>query len=100
LALGAVLAVTAGVAHSHVACTAGQTTVDGHSAITYCGPAKVTVRVGGKTYAFKGGSCVKTSKSLSVNIGTVVLGIAKQTPAYFALGIGQYYGANPGTPSA
>ncbi len=44
------------------------------------------------TYA--GGSCEKTSKYLSVNIGTVVLGqTTKPKPNYFGLDVGQVPGS-------
>jgi hypothetical protein len=99
-ALGAGLAASAGAAPARVSCTPGQSTIDGHSAMTFCGPAKATVHVGGKTYAFSGGSCTKTGKYVNVNIGTVVLGAAKQKQPYFSVLIGAYPGANPGTPAA
>jgi hypothetical protein len=56
--------------------------------------------VQGKTYGFKGGSCTKTGKYVNVNIGTVVLGAAKQKQPYFSVLVGAYPGANPGTPAA
>ena len=100
-ALGAGLAVAAAAAPSRSAgCTPGQSKVDGHSAMTFCGSAKATARVGGKTFSFKGGSCLKTGKGLTLNIGAVVFGLVKQKPSYFGLDIGRYYGANPGTPAA
>ena len=99
-ALGAVVAATAAAAPTRTSCTPGQSTVDGHSAMTFCGPAKATVKVAGKTYSFKGGACLKTGKYLNVNIGTVVYGAAKQKQSYFAVLIGKYPGANPGTPAA
>jgi hypothetical protein len=87
-------------APTRVACTPGSSTIDGKSAMTFCGPAKATVKVGGKTYSFKGGACVKTAKYLNINIGTVVFGATKQKQAYFSVLIGQYPGANPGTKAA
>jgi hypothetical protein len=100
LMLAAGVAAAAAAAPSRVACTPGQTKVEGHPASAFCGPAKATVKVSGKSYAFKGGACLKSGKGLTVNIGTVVFGVAKQKPLYFGLNIGQYYGANPGTPPA
>jgi hypothetical protein len=35
-----------------------------------------------------------------VNIGTVVFGVVEQRQPYFGLDIGQYYGANKGSPAA
>jgi hypothetical protein len=37
---------------------------------------------------------------MNVNIGTVVLGAAKQKQPYFSVLVGAYPGANPGTPAA
>jgi hypothetical protein len=100
LAIAAGLTAGAAAAPRRVACTPGQSTVDGHSAMTFCGPAKATVKVQGKTYSFKGGSCTKTGKYVNVNIGTVVLGAAKQKQPYFSVLVGAYPGANPGTRAA
>jgi hypothetical protein len=101
-ALAAATAVAAGAAAAptRVACTPGPSTIGGKSAMTFCGPAKATVKVGGKTYSFQGGSCTKTSKYVNVNIGTVLYGAAKQKQPYFAVLIGNYPGANPGTRAA
>lgn len=101
-ALAVATAVSAGAAAAptRVACTPGSSTIGGKSAMTFCGPAKATVKVGGKTYSFKDGACVKTSKYLNINIGTVVFGVAKQKQSYFSVLIGQYPGANPGTKAA
>jgi hypothetical protein len=100
LAVAAGAAAGATAAPSRGACTPGPTKVDGHPANVFCGPAKATVKVAGKAYAFKGGQCLKTGTSLTLNIGTVVSGVAKQKPQYLGLNIGRYYGANPGTPAA
>jgi hypothetical protein len=100
LAIAAGLVAGAAAAPTRTACTPGQSTIDGRSAMTFCGPAKATVKVGGKTYAFKGGSCIKTSTYVNVNIGTVVFGAKNQKQPYFSVLIGAYPGANPGTPAA
>jgi hypothetical protein len=100
LAIAAGLTAGAAAAPTRAACTPGQTTVDGHNAMSFCGPAKATVKVKGKTYSFKGGSCIKTGKYVNVNIGTVVFGAAKQKQPYFSVLIGAYPGANAGTPAA
>jgi hypothetical protein len=55
------------------------------------------VKVGGKTYTFSSGTCVRTSKYFYVNLGTEVLTGPKGTTSYFGLLVGAYPGANPGT---
>jgi hypothetical protein len=100
VAIAAGLAAAATAAPTRAACTPGQSTIDGHSAMTFCGPAKATVRVNGKTYALKGGSCLKTGKYVNLNIGTVVLGAKSQKLPYFSILVGAYPGANAGTPAA
>jgi hypothetical protein len=70
------------------------TTVGGVAARTFCGPAKATVHIAGKTLTFKGGSCERTSKYLSLQIGTVVLGqTQKKRPDYFGIDVGAYPGS-------
>jgi hypothetical protein len=72
-------------------CTQGPTTVGGASAHAFCGPAKATVHVAGKTYHFKQGACLKSegftkgSKVLSINIGTETLPPAAPKRAYFGV---------------
>ena len=83
LAIAAAVTAAAAAAPTRASCTPGQSTIDGNSAMTFCGPAKATVRVNGKTYALKGGSCLKTGKYVNVNIGTVVLGAKSQKLPYF-----------------
>ena len=75
-------------------CSAGVISFGGVQARVFCGPAKATLHVGGKTLSFKGGSCESTSKYVSVNIGTVVLGqTTKKKPDYFGLDVGQVPGS-------
>jgi len=107
LVLAALVAVTSAMALTGVSsgstssCTPGMTTVGGHSARKFCGPAKATVHVGKKTIKFAGGSCERTGNALTLQIGTVVLATTKnQKIPYFAVDIGKYLGANPGTPAA
>jgi choline dehydrogenase-like flavoprotein len=87
----------AGSLHASVGsaqCTAGPTTVGGQSARAFCGPAKAKVEFGSRTFAFSQGSCLKTSKYVAVNIGTVVLGQTKaKKPDYFGLSVGSFAGA-------
>jgi hypothetical protein len=89
-----------GVSAATTTCTSGMTTVSGHSARVFCGPAKATVHVAGKTIRFAGGNCERTGKSVVLQIGTVVLGAKSQKVPYFAVTIGKYLGASPGTPAA
>jgi hypothetical protein len=47
--------------------------IGGKSATVYCGPAKATVRVGGQTMTFRGGTCVWTTNSFKLQLGTIFL---------------------------
>lgn len=77
-----------------MSCTAGVVSFGGVQARVFCGPAKATVTIGGKTLTFKGGSCERTSKYLALNVGTVVLGTTtKKKPDYFGLVVGAYPGS-------
>jgi hypothetical protein len=67
------------------ACVAGVKKINGVSARTFCGPAKATVHINGKTVFYKGGECSKSSFGWSINIGTVVLGNLRQKPEYFGI---------------
>jgi hypothetical protein len=94
-----VAAVVAGVASGHgssvrtTACKEGMTTVNGTPARVFCGPATASVTIDGKSASFKQGNCMKTSKYISVNIGTVVLGSTKKPkPDYFGMTVGQVLG--------
>jgi hypothetical protein len=69
--------------------------VNGVTERTFCGPAKATVHAGSKTFSFSGGECSKTSTYVTVNIGTVVLGVtSKPKPDYFGLDVGKLPGAS------
>ncbi len=76
-------------------CTPGVKTIAGTSARTFCGPAKATVKLNGKTLSYKGGECSTSIGLFSVNVGTVVLGTVKGAPEYF----GVTAKAKPGTQS-
>lgn len=94
------VAVGVPTAASRTACTPGLISFGGVQARVFCGPAKATVHVGGKTLSFKGGDCERTSKYVSLNIGTVVLGQTnKKKPDYFGLDVGQVPGST-GKPAA
>jgi hypothetical protein len=66
-------------------CVAGVKKINGVTARTFCGPAKATVHVNGKTIVYKGGECSKSSFGWSLNIGTVLLGNLQQKPEYLGL---------------
>jgi hypothetical protein len=88
VAVGAGLTVAASAVASPqhaAACVAGVKKINGVSARTFCGPAKATVHVNGKTIAYKGGACSKSSFGWSINIGTVVLGNLSKKPEYFGI---------------
>jgi hypothetical protein len=48
-------------------------TIGGKGATVYCGPAKATVRVGSQTMTFRNGTCVWTSNSFKLQLGTIFL---------------------------
>lgn len=47
--------------------------IGGKSATVYCGPAKATVHVGGQTLTFTGATCVWTTNSFKLQLGTIFL---------------------------
>jgi hypothetical protein len=79
------LASAARAAGERTTCTPGTKTIAGTSARTFCGPARATVTLNGKTVSYKGGSCSTSIGLFSVNIGTVVLGNVKNAPEYFGV---------------
>ncbi len=86
----AVAAASAGAVSAAPACTAGVHPFGGANARTFCGPAKATLVVGGRTIRFSGGSCERGPQYVAVNIGTVVLGTTTKTkPEYFGLLVGK-----------
>ena len=92
LAVAGVALVAATHASARVACTPG--TKPG--ARTYCGPAKATLKVGGKKYLFRGGNCKISNGNWLLNIGTITL-VGK--PKYRYLGI-TVFSRKPGKHSA
>ena len=54
-------------------CYAKEATVNGKSVIVNCGPASAKLTYKGKTYAFKGGTCLRTGKSVMLNLGTALV---------------------------
>jgi len=75
-------------------CTPGVRTVDGSPARVFCGPAKATVHVGGKTLAFSGGLCERSGGMYVLNMGTFFAGGSKSPRPYFGLLIAK---PKPGT---
>jgi hypothetical protein len=73
-------------------CTPGVRTIGGGNARVFCGPAKATARIGGKTFRFVNGSCDRGS-GFTLNIGTIAVGSASSRP-YFGLDVP---GNHPGT---
>ena len=55
-------------------CALGSKTIHGHKAVVYCGPATASLRIGGKSYTFKNGTCI-WSGGLILTLGTLVDGL-------------------------
>jgi hypothetical protein len=87
LATAAVLAALAlaGPTAARPACTPGTQSSGGVNYRTFCGPAKATLHIGGKTYTFTGGSCDNTSSAFTINIGTITLPPGKPKYRYFGI---------------
>jgi len=82
----AAIAATAPTAAARTAgCTPGVRTVDGSPARVFCGPAKATVHVGGKTILFSGGLCERSGGMYVLNIGTFFAGGSKSPRPYFGV---------------
>jgi hypothetical protein len=101
LGVAGVVWVAAATAADHRAgCTQGVHPYGGVNARTFCGPAKATVVLGGKTIHYAGGNCERGAAYLSLNIGTVVLGTTtKPKPEYLGLLVGKapLVGGTPAT---
>jgi len=87
LAAAAALAGLAKALPSRDACTPGLSKIGGFQARTFCGPAKATVRVGGKSLTFGGGQCAISQGYWTVNIGTIELGQPHKTKSYFGIAL-------------
>jgi hypothetical protein len=59
---------------------------------SFCGPAKATLKVGGKTYKFKSGSCAILAGNFTLNLGKESFA-GKPKSLYFGLVV---YGKKPG----
>ena len=81
LAVAAAALVAATHASAHASCTSTITA----SSRTFCGPARATFKVGGKTIHFnEGGNCSTDSSTWTLNIGTIALK-GKPKKAYFGI---------------
>jgi hypothetical protein len=68
---------------SAAACIPGVKTIGGAPARVFCGPAKATVTLAGRTYRIAGGVCQK-APSFTVNVGALTFG-GKTRLSYFGL---------------
>jgi hypothetical protein len=73
VALTAVVAST-GATASRSSCAMTTKTIKGHSAAVFCGPATGALEIGGKSYHFKGGTCIWSGGTLILSLGTQVNG--------------------------
>jgi len=62
-----------GGATHRAACTPGIRKVGAVRFKVFCGPARATLRFQGKTYSFRNGSCTRTSRSLTIDVGVETL---------------------------
>jgi len=85
--LGVVAPAAAGAASAAgtAGCTPGVRTVDGSPARVFCGPAKASVHLGGKTMTFTGGVCERSGGFYVLNMGTFFAGGSKSPRPYFGL---------------
>jgi len=96
-----VVAVSAFGATARAAWTPGPKTVAGKTVVFFCGPAKATVRFGGLSISYSGGSCEQQAGMFTVNIGATIPGALKQKYPYFGLTVegthaGKYTNQNIG----
>jgi hypothetical protein len=89
LALAAAVALAAlalgAQASAREACTSGVKTSGGATYRTFCGSAHATLKFGGKTYQFLGGSCDSTTSTFTINLGTITLPPGKPKYRYFGI---------------
>src|SRR4051794_25593416 len=72
-------------ASARAGCTAEARTAGGVTYRTFCGSAHATLRFGGKTYRFVGGSCDSTPTTFTINLGTITLPPGKPKYRYFGI---------------
>lgn len=83
----AAFAAVAAARDATAACTPGVKTSGGVTYRTFCGSARATAKVGGKTVTFAGGKCEVAGGTFTVNIGTISLGAAKPKYLYFGMDV-------------
>ncbi len=54
--------------------------ISGRTAYVFCGPATATVKLGGRTLTFSKGTCVWTSSTFKLELGTIFLAWSKPFP--------------------
>src|SRR5512143_2216531 len=92
LAVGIATMAPSGIASSSAAaaCDPGSKKVNGVQVVVFCGPAKATLKFGGKTLAFQNGACVRTkSGTWAINVGTATPPPPKPKSKYFGVTIGK-----------
>ena len=69
------------------ACDPGTRVVEGTTIYVYCGPARATVKVGGKTYRIFGGKCkrMREAKLYVVDVGIITVAGGKPTARYLGI---------------
>jgi len=85
------LAISSEAAASRAAATSCEpktTSIKGKKAFVFCGPARVTMKMGAKTLRFTLGECDTTGSFFSLQLGTLVPSSANPRPPYF----GPYFG--------
>jgi hypothetical protein len=87
LAAAAAFTAFASALPSSSACTPGLSKIGGYQARTFCGPAKATAKVAGKSLSFAGGQCAVSQGYWTVNIGTIELGQSHKTKSYFGIAL-------------
>jgi hypothetical protein len=90
LVLAALLALSAAAgseASSAAACKPGVHRAGDVAYRVYCGPASASVKVGGKTYAFRHGSCLRAgiTRVFTMSIGKLTIGKGKPRYSYFGV---------------
>jgi hypothetical protein len=87
-------------AASSSACAPGNTTYQGFGARTYCGSASATVKIGGRTLRYRGGSCIRNGVAVELGIGTLILDAKdpKVLPRSFGISVGRIFGIGKAAP--
>jgi len=83
----AVAAPAGGLAETACNAAGKQVLISGKPAQVFCVPASATVEVGGRTIRFRKGTCVWTTNSFKLELGTLFLAWSKPFPAQFGFAI-------------